>query len=113
MTSNNLEVARYVRYVNAKQNGKDLVDGNEFTYKKSPTHAEKVYYVCTHKTRIGCDATAVVQGDKIVKKYGRHNHDTNLVQKGVREERRTRPSMRHLPTTPGMTSRIWLPSLKA
>ena len=96
MASNNLEVARYVRYVDAKQNGKHLVDGNEFTYKKSPTHAEKVYYVCTHKTRIGCDATAVVQGDKIVKKYGRHNHDTNLVQKRVREERRTRPSMRHL-----------------
>ena len=45
MASNNLEVARYV---DAKQNGKHLVDGNEFTYKKSPTHAEKVYYICLH-----------------------------------------------------------------
>ena len=73
--------------MDAKQNGKHLVDGNEFTNKKSPTRAEKVYYVCTHKIRIGCDATAVVEGDKIVKKYGQqHNHDTNLVQKRVREE---------------------------
>ena len=39
-----MEVARIV---NAKQNGKHLVDGNEFTYKKSPTLAEKVYYVTT------------------------------------------------------------------
>ena len=38
MASNNLEVARYVE---AKQNGKHLVDGNEFTYKKSPTRAER------------------------------------------------------------------------
>ena len=29
---------------------------------------------------------AVVQGDKIVKKYGQQNHDTNPVQKRVREE---------------------------
>ena len=72
--------------MDAKQNGKHLVDGNEFTYKKSRTRAEKVYYVCTNKTRIGCNATAVVEGDKIVKKYGQHNHDTNLVQKRVREE---------------------------
>ena len=53
---------------------------------RSRTRAEKVYYVCTHKIRIGCDATAVVQGDKIAEKYGQHNHDTNLVQKRVREE---------------------------
>ena len=83
MASNNLEVERYV---DAKQNGKHLVDGNEFTYKRSRPRAETVYYVCTHKTRIGCNATAVVKGDKIVKKYGQHNHDTNLVQKRVREE---------------------------
>ena len=44
MASNNFEVARYV---DAKQNGKHLVDGNEFTYKKSRTLAEKVYYIST------------------------------------------------------------------
>ena len=31
----------------------------------------------------------MVQGDKIVKKYGQHNHDTNPVQKRVREEDQT------------------------
>ena len=40
MASNNLEVARYV---DAKQNGKHLMDGNGFMYKKSRTRAEKVY----------------------------------------------------------------------
>ena len=59
-------------------------------------HVQEVTYpcrdcllYCTHKIRIGCDATAVVQGDKIVKKYGQHNHDTNPVQKWVREEDQT------------------------
>ena len=40
MASNNLEVARYM---DAKQNGKHLMDGNEFMYKKSHTRAVKVY----------------------------------------------------------------------
>ena len=71
-------------YVDVKQNGKHLEDINKFTYRKVRTRAEKVYYACTQKKRLGCDATAVVQGDKIVKKYGKHNHDTNLVQKRVR-----------------------------
>ena len=40
MASNNLEVARYM---DVKQNGKHLMDGNEFMYKKSHTRAVKVY----------------------------------------------------------------------
>ena len=40
MASNNLEVARCV---DAKQNGKHLMDGNGFMYKKSRTRAVKVY----------------------------------------------------------------------
>ena len=40
MASNNLEV---VRYMDAKQNGKHFMDGNEFMYKKSRTCAVKVY----------------------------------------------------------------------
>ena len=85
MASNDLK-EEVARYMDVKQNGKHLVDDNNFTYKKVPTRAEKVYYACTHKNRVGCDATAVVQGDKIIKKYGQHNHDSNLVQKRVREE---------------------------
>ena len=73
-------------YINVKQNGKRLVDGNQYTYSKVRERADKVYYACTQKKRIGCDATAVVQGDLIVKKFGQHNHDTNVVQKRVREE---------------------------
>ena len=85
MADNVLE-EEVARYVDAKQNGRHLLDNSQNTYKKVRTRDDNVYYACTQKKKLGCNATAVVKGDRIVKKYGQHCHDTNLVQKRVREQ---------------------------
>ena len=98
MASNDLE-EEVARYVDVKQNGKHLVDDNNFTYKKVRARAEKVYYACTHKNRDGCDATAVVQGDKIIRSTASTTTTQIWCRRGS-ERRRTGPLLQHLPTTP-------------
>ena len=47
MASQDLEEEVAV-YINVKQNGKRLVDGDQYTYSKVRERADKVYYACTH-----------------------------------------------------------------
>ena len=54
MASQDLEEEVAV-YINVKQNGKRLVDGDQYTYSKVRERADKVYYACTQKKRIGCE----------------------------------------------------------
>ena len=76
-----LDVDEEARYVEGKQNGKKLQDRNNFTYRKNSTHNGRVYYNCTEKKTLGCEATAIVQGDNIIKKSKQHNSVcTKLVQ---------------------------------
>ena len=66
MADNVLE-EEVARYVDAKQNGRHLLDNSQNTYKKVRTRDENVHYACTQKKKLGCNATAVVKGDRIVK----------------------------------------------
>ena len=58
-------------YISAKQNGRHLVDKNEF-YSLIRKRNDKAYYACINKKKMNCSATAIVTGDKITKKSGTH-----------------------------------------
>ena len=59
-------------YISAKQNGRHLVDKNEFIYSLIRKRNDKAYYACINKKKMNCSATAIVTGDKITKKSGTH-----------------------------------------
>ena len=71
-------------YLSAKQNGRHLVDKNDFIYSLIRKRNDKAYYACINKKKMNCSATAIVTGDKFTQKSGAHNHDTDLLKKRVR-----------------------------
>ena len=81
----NPETSEKANYVQAKQNGQHLIDSGSQEYKLVRKRGSKAYYRCTEKKRSLCKATAVVEGEFIIKKIGEHNHDSSLLKKRVRE----------------------------
>jgi len=80
-----MDEAEDANYISAKQNGRHLVDKNQFIYSLLRKRNDKAYYTCINKKKMNCKATAIVTGDKITRKSGTHNHDTDLLKKRVRE----------------------------
>ena len=80
-----MDEAEDTNYISAKQNGRHLVDKNQFIYSLLRKRNDKAYYTCINKKKMNCKATAIVTGDKFTRKSGTHNHDTDLLKKRVRE----------------------------
>ena len=78
------------RYIPVKQGGKHLLDPNNYEYRRIKTREHKVYYQCIKHKELGCKASALVlvENEKIVEIKNGHNHDTDLLNKKIREQER-------------------------
>ena len=74
-------------FVPARKGGSHLRDHLGMLYYLSKRRENKSYYFCTEKKTLSCGATAVVDNttEMIIKMSGEHAHDSNLMQRNVRD----------------------------
>ena len=74
-------------FVPTRKGGSHLRDHLGMLYYLSKRRENKSYYFCTEKKTLSCGATAVVDNttEMIIKMSGEHAHDSNLMQRNVRD----------------------------
>ena len=86
-------------FVPARKGGRHLRDQQGMSYSLSKRREKKSYYFCVEKKILSCPATAVVDNstEMIIKISGDHVHDSNILQKKVRnlEEQAIKSAAEH------------------